>query len=417
MLTLSRAVSALAFARDLARAAVLGARERCFPTPPVDPRSADEVQFLIEGDPARGLSPAARYRALQYVPLLEARGFRCVVRPSRPAKYFSAAQSFQDAYARWPRLAMAYAHVQHLRQARNRRADFRALAGRGVVFLQRDLLALPHSLLERELPLFNRHVVFDFDDAIFVRPPWVPGDSGDGVDHALRGKLASICALSTAVIAANEHLAAFARQHNGNVHVLPTTLCTQEFAPPKEPARNARPVVGWAGTSGNLWYLRQLAPALQALAQRCDYVLRIVCNRVDDAQLAGLPRERLEFVEWRADGEVARLQQFDVGIMPLRPDGWAEGKAGFKMVQYMACGVPFVASPVGANLSTGGPDGECGRYAGNDAEWVDRLATLLADPDLRATLGARGRARAVQHFDRRAHVDALAAILREAARA
>jgi glycosyltransferase involved in cell wall biosynthesis len=192
-------------------------------------------------------------------------------------------------------------------------------------------------------------------------------------------------------------------------------LCTQQFCPPPAPPQNARPVIGWVGTSGNLYYLRRIGPALQALAGKHDFVLRFVCNQVGAVQLEGLPN--LEFVPWQAGGEVQRIQQFDVGIMPLDGDDWAVGKAGFKMVQYMACGVPFVASPVGANPATGGAEGECGLYANDRDEWVDRLGALLRDAELRRRLGENGRLRAVQQFDRRVHAAALAAILREAARA
>lgn len=411
MRLLARALGGVRFGSDIVRATAHGVWENLRAPRPVVPAD-DEVHLLIEGDPARGLSPAARYRALQYVPLLEAGGLRCRVWPARPAKYFTAAADWQDLYRRWPRLAMARAHLGWLRQRRNRRRDFRALAGRGVVFLQRDLLALPESQLERELPQHNRHIVFDFDDAIWVPPPW--SAQGDAAIHRrLHDKIAGICALSTAVVAANEHLAAFARRHNRNVHVVPTTLCTDEFRPPAAPPQNPRPVVGWVGTSGNLFYLRRIAPALERLRRDHDFVLRVVCNRAAPAELAGLPHD-LEFVEWRAAGEVERIQQFDLGIMPLDDDAWAAGKAAFKMVQYMACGVPFVASPVGANPATGGPDGQCGRYATSMDDWVAALADLLRDRERRLTYGRAGRQRAQTQFDRRNHAPRLAAILRAA---
>ncbi|MBX3464993.1 MAG: glycosyltransferase [Planctomycetes bacterium] len=411
MRPIARALAAARFGVDVARAcghALAAARPRA----PRPASADDEVHLLVEADPSEGLSPAARYRALQYVPLLEAAGLRCHVHPSRPGKYFTAGEDWQRLYRRWPRLAMLHAHWGFWRQRRHRRADFRALAGRGVVFLQRDLVALPGSRLEHELPRHNRHVVFDFDDAIFVRPPWSPG--GVGIDQALHDKIAGICALSTSVVAANEHLAAFARRHTRDVHVVPTTLCTDEFRPPPAPPHQARPVVGWVGTSGNLHYLRRLGPALRRLATERDFVLRVICNRVPAAQLDGLPHD-LEFLEWRAADEVARIQQFDVGIMPLEDDAWAAGKAAFKLVQYMACGVPFVASPVGANPATGGPHGDCGLYAADGEAWCEQLAALLDERDRRHRLGQRGRERAVALFDRRQHAPALVRILRSAA--
>lgn len=409
----SRAASALRFGRDigLAWARATGTSLR---RPQPTPAGSATVHFLLEGDPVGGLSPACRYRAYQYVSLLQELGFDCRIWPSRPGKYFSAGERFQRAYARTPRLAMLHAHLQLWRQRRNRMSDFRRLAGSGVVFLQRDLMAVPDDRLETCLPLFNRRIVFDFDDALFAVPPWVAGTSDPALAAKSERKLARLCAMASVVLAANEHLAAFARSHCNDVRVVPTGLCTEEFRPPAVPPANPRPVIGWAGTSGNVWYLRQIAPALRALADRTGFVLRVICNPVPAAELAELPRN-LEFVPWSAAGEVARLQQFDIGIMPLQDDAWSRGKAGFKLIQYMACGVAFVASPVGANESVGGPDGTCGLYASSTGDWIHALERLLGDASQRARLGAAGRQRAVQFFDRRVLAPALATALRRAA--
>jgi glycosyltransferase involved in cell wall biosynthesis len=402
------------FGRDIGLAWARAASTSMRRPQPV-PQQTRTVHFLLEGDPLRGLSPACRYRAFQFVPLLQELGFECRLWPARPNKYFSAGPRFQRVYARTPRLAMLHAHLQLWRQRRNRMADFHRLAGNGVVFLQRDLMAVADDRLESCLPLYNRRIVFDFDDALFALPPWLAAARDPAATAAMERKLASLCAMATVVLAANEHLASFARQHCNDVRIVPTGLCTEEFRPPTAPPGNPRPVIGWAGTSGNLFYLRRLGPALRTLAGRTDFVLRVICNPVPAAELAGLPERNLEFVPWQATGEVARIQQFDVGIMPLDDDAWSRGKAGFKLVQYMACGVPFVASPVGANESVGGPDGACGFYARSSDDWVSALTRLLADQAQRAKLGAAGRARAVQHFDRRRLVPTLVEALQSAA--
>lgn len=379
--------------------------------------SADlRAQFLIEGDPSKGLAPAARYRVSQYVPLFEQMGFTCSVRPSKPGKYFSAAASFQQAYARFPRLSILYARFQHLRQAVHRVFDFRRSRKVDVVLLQRDLLALDHSRLEDYLPLFNRHIVFDFDDAIFESPSWLKSEEQEAIDRERKEKIARICSLSSAVIAANPYLAEFARQYNDHVEVVPTTLCTEEFHPPASPPQNPVPVIGWIGTSGNLYYLKAIEPALQRLARQREFVLRVVCNRVPSSDLPELPPGRLEFIEWRTAGEVERIQEFDIGIMPLVDDEWTRGKAGFKLIQYMACGVPVVYSPVGANPDVAGDEGECGLAAEEIEDWTRALSRLIDDARLRGSLGERGRARAVAKFDRRIHAPTVARILEEVAR-
>ena len=122
MSLLARAVAGATFGADIARAAARGVLAN-LRAPRDEPEGANEVHFLIEGDPKRGLTPAARYRAVSYVPLLEAAGLRCRVWPSRPDKYFTATARWQSFYARWPRLAMLEAHLGHVRQRRSRRRE------------------------------------------------------------------------------------------------------------------------------------------------------------------------------------------------------------------------------------------------------------------------------------------------------
>jgi glycosyltransferase involved in cell wall biosynthesis len=258
--------------------------------------------------------------------------------------------------------------------------------------------------------------VFDFDDAIFVRPSWSNAPGQEAVDRELRTKIEEICKLSAAVTCANSFLADFASQHCDNVHVLPTTLCTDEFHPPAFKKANQRPVIGWIGTSGNLYYLRKLAPVFRQLAKHHDFVLRVICNDSPRGDLPDIPDANLEFVIWQAEGEVERIQNLDIGIMPLDDDPWTRGKAGFKLIQYMACGLPIVWSPVGANPEVAGDDGDCGLAAADHAAWVTSLSRLLKDPELRSEMGARARRRAVKNFDRRAQAGKLASILRSVAR-
>ncbi|MCA8972233.1 MAG: glycosyltransferase [Planctomycetes bacterium] len=377
------------------------------------PEELPTVWFLTEGDPVKDWSPAARYRAFQYVPLLEELGFPCKVLPARPGKYWSVGPGFGRFSRRFPRLAGAWARFQYRRQRHNRRRDFARTRGKGVVFLQRDLLALSHDRTRLELPLFNRRIVFYFDDAIYRSPSWCNAPGQDAIDQELREKIEKVCALSSAVIVANSHLAEFVRPHNANVHVIPTTLDTEHFVPASQRATNPRPVIGWAGTSGNLHYLRKIGPALRRLAERRDFVLRVICNPVAMSELPDLPEGFVEFVPWNATDEVARIQGFDIGIMPLDDDDWAAGKAAFKLIQYMACGVPIVWSPTGANPEVAGDDGHCGFAAAGDDGWLHALDRLLADENLRARCGAAGRERAVRRFDRRAQVDRIAELLVE----
>jgi len=103
----------------------------------------------------------------------------------------------------------------------------------------------------------------------------------------------------------------------------------------------------------------------------------------------GLP---VEARSWSEASEVAEIQQFDIGIMPLPDEPFERGKCGYKLIQYMACGKPVVASPVGANTSIV-RDGIEGFLASTDAEWMQLLGILCDDNALRQRMGAAGRVR------------------------
>jgi len=114
--------------------------------------------------------------------------------------------------------------------------------------------------------------------------------------------------------------------------------------------------------------------------------------------------------EWSRDTEVSNMLEFDVGIMPLTEDEWARGKSGNKAIYYMALGIPAVVSPVGCNADIV-VDGETGYHAGTRGEWVDRLARLILNPDLRHEMGRRARQRVIDYYSKEVAVRELTAVL------
>ena len=76
---------------------------------------------------------------------------------------------------------------------------------------------------------------------------------------------------------------------------------------------------------------------------------------------------------------------------------------GFSLpaIEAMACGVPLVTTTGGALPEVVGPDGEAGAARcrrTTRARWPPRIARVLDDPELRARLGAAGRARVLDRF-------------------
>jgi glycosyltransferase involved in cell wall biosynthesis len=99
---------------------------------------------------------------------------------------------------------------------------------------------------------------------------------------------------------------------------------------------------------------------------------------------------------WSEATEVDLINTFDVGVMPLFDDEWAKGKCALKLIQYMGCGLPVVASPVGANVDV--VLESCGLLASDADSWVESLRLLRDSDELRRTMGAAGRQRIEKNY-------------------
>lgn len=233
--------------------------------------------------------------------------------------------------------------------------------------------------------------VLDVDDAIWLNR---------GGHRA--GSLAECC---EAVICGNSFLAEFFSRWNRNVVVIPTAVDTELMRPREIEADGCAPigpVIGWTGTSDNFRYLYGIESALRVVLEKHrDARLRVIAD-VRPA-FKELDAGRVEFVRWGEEVERVALRSLTVGIMPLEDSVWARGKCSFKMLTYMASGVPVVASPVGMNAEVLGL-GEIGFGAATSDEWIEALDILLSDAEKARAMGMRGRELAVRYFS----VEALA---------
>ncbi len=253
-----------------------------------------------------------------------------------------------------------------------------------ISFFQREML----STLVTWEPLTKGARVFDVDDAIWINR---------GGKFARR--LARLC---DHVICGNSFLAEQFSQWNPRLSILPTPVDTSEFRPAASTENRDHQVIGWMGLSSGFKFLYGIEPALrQILLVNPRAILRIVSN--EPPQFSSLPQRQVDYVPWTLREQVQRIQGISIGIMPLDDSTESRGKCSYKMLQYMACGLPVVVSCHGMNSEVL-QKGEIGFGVLTADEWVEALGELIRNPEKSARIGKNGRKVIEEHYS----VDVLA---------
>jgi len=278
-----------------------------------------------------------------------------------------------------------------------------------VLWIEKEALPWWPQCLEAIL-LSGVPYVLDFDDAIFHN---YDQHRFAAVRYILGRRLDVLMAKAALVIGGNEYLAQRARNAGALwVEVLPTVIDLARYPYP-HPAKaihtSGPPVLVWIGSPSTVRYLQLLKQPLQKLARRIPFVLRVIGGEVC---ISGV---EMECLPWAEDTEVSHIATADVGVMPLLDSPWERGKCGYKLIQYMACGLPVVASSVGVNASIV-QEGMNGFLAQDSHSWITALERLLIDAKLRQQMGEQGRNHVEANYCLQVTGPRLADWLRRAAR-
>lgn len=343
------------------------------------------------------MAASTRQRLLQYVPRLAAAGIEVDYHPLLPDDYVRTVGTQE----RYPRRKTLRLYLERVRQLLERTdAD--------VIWVYAELFPYLPAAWEKLAFRSGKPVVYDCDDAFFhaydAHPrPWVRRLLGRKLEPLLRGAAACCCG--------NAYLESYAARFSANTLLLPTVVDTEAYGP-HVGDRPDRPVtIGWIGSPSTWPYMRPLLPLLRELVESRGIRVRVV-GAGQAAQGDAFPG--LDLIEWSEALEIQEVQAMDIGIMPLPDDIWARGKCGYKLVQYMACALPVVASPVGVNAEIVA-DGGNGFLATDEAEWRDALLRLIDDPALRRTFGEVGRRRVEENYSLDVHAPRFIRLLRSLA--
>ena len=260
---------------------------------------------------------------------------------------------------------------------------FARLRGANVIVQRRLLPRWQFTLLRRAA----RRLLFDLDDAVFLR------DSYSAKRLNPPGRLrrfAVTVRACDAVVAGNAFLAEQVRDAApaATVHVIPTCVDPARYSL-AEPERSGPGVqLVWVGSSSTLQGLEKVRPLLEELGRRVPGLrLKLLCDR-----FLSFEHLAVEPCRWTEAREAVDLAVADVGISWIPDDPWSQGKCGLKVLQYMAAGLPVVANPVGVHPEMV-RQGETGYLPETPGQWVEAVARLAADPELRRRLGRAGRRR------------------------
>jgi glycosyltransferase involved in cell wall biosynthesis len=242
-------------------------------------------------------------------------------------------------------------------------------------------------------------ILFDVDDAI-----WLTSDSRFSEE---------IATCSAGVIAGNSFIAEHYKQFGVRTWVVPTSINTERWSPASKRRQEERWTVGWVGTSSNLSYLYSVEEPLAAFLGRFPETrLLVVCDR--KPLIESIAKSSWQFRQWSPDNEVDTVREMDVGLMPLLDDEWSRGKCAFKMLSYMAVGIPVVSSAVGVNKDLL-EQADVGLPASCLNDWYEALYKLFQDRALALVLGSNGKELVERRYSVAANVGTLARIFKEVA--
>jgi glycosyltransferase involved in cell wall biosynthesis len=260
-----------------------------------------------------------------------------------------------------------------------------------LIYIHLWVTPLGFPFLERLFVLFNPRIIYDIDDAIFIKSEstanpyinWIKG----------RNKPLFLMKKAKHVITCTPYLTDVALKYNSKVTDISSTINTHTYQPVNTYQNDHKPVLGWSGSHSTSPFLYLLKDVLVELNKRKPFKLIVMGDA--NFKIDGLD---IEALAWTEEIEIPTLQKFDIGLypLPLNTD-FVLGKSGLKALQYMAVGVPVVATGIGANYRII-RDGETGFLVKTPEEWLEKLELLIDSPSLRKTAGLAGRLNVVDNY-------------------
>lgn len=340
------------------------------------------------------MGASSRLRTLQYLPLLEEQGFE-----------FTVQSLFDDTY-----LKNLYSQKGRSKSVLGKLYLKRLLTlftakNYDAIWIEKEIFPYLPAFAEQVLALFGINYVVDYDDAIFHNYDL---SSNKFVRFFLANKIDKVMKNASYVFAGNSYLAERARFTGAKkIQLVPTVVDHLRYKKNKQSVEDVL-TVGWIGSPSTQKYVVEILPELLIAHQQHPFRLLLVGATADIyEELKGLD---VDVSGWHEQTEAELISIMDVGIMPLKDGPWEKGKCGYKLIQYMACEVPVVASDVGVNCEIIGNE-KAGLLAKKKSDWSDALLKLLESTELRESCGKAGRSLVENKYSVEVHLPVLKNVL------
>jgi len=320
-----------------------------------------------------GYAPGQRLKYEQYFEIFKANGYDVTVSPFMSEKF----QKLVYDKGRYPE-KIFWTIAGYLRRI----FDLFRIRMYDAVYVFLWVAPFAPPLFEMLTRKLARRMVYDIDDLVFLNPP----SSSNPLVHYLRSPKNHISLMKSAdhVITCTPYLDQFVRKYNQHTTDISSTINTNLYRPKTNYEVRAKFIIGWSGSHSTSKYLHLLDDVFKELAKKYSFKLLVM----GDAGFT-LNGVEVEALPWNEKYEVEVISRFDIGVYPLPNEEWVLGKSGLKALQYMALGIPTVATDIGT-IHRIIRNGENGFLVSSEDEWKTTIESLMNDQCLRQKTGKQG---------------------------
>jgi glycosyltransferase involved in cell wall biosynthesis len=269
-----------------------------------------------------------------------------------------------------------------------------------IIFIEKEIFPFLPDLLFI-FNFFRIKYIVDFDDAIFHN--YDDSFSINKVAYLFnKNKIPHIISDATYIICGSPYLTKYALQYNGQVIEIPTSIDLTKYELRRLQNNIPDFTIGWIGSNSTSKHFLIIKDALLKFCSKFSCKV----NLIGFDQTLSQEFDRvipITFIPWQESTEIEELCKFTVGVMPLPDEPFERGKCGFKLIQYMACGIPTISTPLEANLKIDRGNGNL--FAETQEDWYNNFVKIYQQREKYKIIGIKNIATVKEHYSIQANAD------------